>query len=213
MIRRVIVILDALRRDTAKWILMQYFDAKFHEVVNMGVDTTSAFSKIYPLINSFNGWKCVITGGGFASTAFKASGIEVDHFDDKEMYPLLMLDRVLPKMPPMDRNALIVVHDYFIHNYFSAVSGVKKLGDFTLEYKEQLVAAYARRTLAVVPYIQQEKKRFVGWEFYITADHGEAIGENGKWHHGLNCREVSEGFIIDFQRRDALTQEMLFKGD
>lgn len=216
MTRRVVIVLDALRRDTAKWILLPYFDAKFHEVQNLGNATPTVFNKICSFLNGFSGWRGIITGGGFPTIALRESGIRINYFNEGSLFPLFDVKGCLPTaMPLVDTSAILIIHNYFIHNYFDDVEGQGVLPkDFKVADKEKMLVSYALRAHALIPFIMRERRRFHDWEFYVTADHGEAFWEtDNKCHHGVDCPEVLDGFILDFQKRDVLTQEMLFRGE
>lgn len=233
---RMVIILDALRRDTAKEILCPAFpEAKFHELTAIDNYTGPVFKQFSEWIQDFKGWKGVICGGALAGMHFSQD--ELDFFNDTIMTPLLKIFSLLPreipdwnKWVPFEGNGMWVIHDYFIHNYSEEIDCLPLMLLYTrgIEYRDDLIKAYKNRVHHLVPILQRLRKKFSEWEFYITTDHGEAFWEDGvAYHHGRPSTKLikREGLIstfqeapsvmdiwcLDFQNRDSLTQEDLFK--
>jgi len=228
--KRLVIILDTLRRDVAKEILAPAFaEAKFHEIEAIGACTITCFPHFAKAINEFKGHKAIVTGGGFAGAFF--GKYKYDYNNATTMFPLFKAG-VLPDLDKQKGNTLLVVHDYYIHNYFDDVGKSKPIswvGGISDDRKEELFEAYHQRTRECIPRIQMLLGRFKGWEVYITTDHGEAFWERDeRYHHGRMSQkviekkglvevfetvpEVNDIFIMDFQSRDKVTQLEVLRG-
>lgn len=211
--KRVIVVIDDLRRDTAKELLFPHFKAKFHEVQSLGTYTREVFSQFAKAINAFPGWRGIVSDG-FGSKMFQ--NLDVDFYHEA-FYPVKEYEKLLPLLKPPKENTLLVLHDYWVHNYWSELNLHPTTTNALKSYKDMLVFYYKKRAIQMIKPLIELRKHFLDWEFYITSDHGEAFWEDGKTRfHGRNFPRIPslvDNFVIDFQFKEKLTQVGLMRGE
>jgi len=184
-----VIILDAVRWDVAIEYLWPAVCGKLIRV-RTPIDWTLAFYEMAkPWIESFPGTVSLMTCGWGQKAEVKCDRGPWGH-----MFPLrdnlYEIIRELIKLSRTDGNSLLVVHDFFIHNYFDDIGGLKSL---TPANQNQAWGAYLYRVESILPSIVEAIKagQTHGFEVFLTADHGEAFWEKGsQCHHGNCCRDA-----------------------
>jgi len=204
--KRIVFILDDLRRDIARNIIFPALKgAYFYEFQAFGDSTFQVFSKIAQYMRRFNGWKGLITGGGWIQ---KIDWSFLDFFwVAPSLFPLVNNLDLIRKFKlswglSLREPSLLIIHDCFIHNYFE---------DFNTKQRSEIIAAikddpencfkaYENRCRQMIAPLQRSLELFSDWECFITTDHGEEFtGPEVTHDFGQYSKNVMDIFLISFR--------------
>jgi len=187
---RLVVIVDALRVDTAAQIVMPSLSgATLGEARSFGTWTKPAFAAISSLMAKSEGVRIVMTGGGWPQK-IEWRGVA---FVTVSLSPCINDLEFVASYAGCE-NCLLVLHDFHVHQYFIEYPGYAP-SEQNKKDKDRFWSAYTRRAREVAPRLETVLQRFDGWDRYVTADHSELFWEDGKsFHHGKPA-EGNEGEV------------------
>jgi len=175
-----VIILDAVRWDVALEYLWPAYKGELIKV-RTPVDWTLAFYEMAkPWIESFPGKVSLMTCGWGQKAEVKSDRGPWGH-----MFPirdnLYEIIRELIKLSKPE-NSLLVVHDFFVHNYFDDIGGLSKLVPGN---KARAWGSYISRLQNIIKPLKEAiaEGQARGFEVFITADHGnveEKLDKKGK---------------------------------
>lgn len=188
--KRLVIIVDSLRFDCSRLLGLKRPYWCF-QVLSYANGTLAAFREISRHIQQHKGSKIIFTGGGYPEMAKWADDVELI---DNKMFPLReMGDLIRQKIAGSPAKTLLIVHDYWLHNYWEDVCPEHKPCYWwkSPPDKKKLKEAYYKRTSQTGEMIEKLRADMPeGWNMYITADHGELFWEDGKsYGHGPGAGE------------------------
>lgn len=203
--KRLVIIIDAMRYDALEMLNIERPHWALPSI-SFGDGTLPAFTEIARLVRNAT----VFTGGGYVSQVQWDKSIEVI---DNRMFPLTNMEQeIIARLK--NRDGLVIVHDYFVHNYWQD-AGNTPAGIF--KNVQLAKAAYDGR----VRVMGQRINRFLskvssGWDVYVTADHGEVFKEDGvSFGHGKGARHHEKVYqipVIGVGHVPVLNYAQLFSG-
>lgn len=225
---RVVIILDTVRYDEARIILWPEIAGTLYRATSLADHTLSFYSQIKGSLEGYPGKVSLITTGWG-----EKAGVSVWRNDYRWMFPLKdSFDICLKEVKRMgreDSGGLVLIHDFWIHNYFDDIGGIRLVRGWN---RREVYGAYLSRIRRMIPVLQtfiREVSIEDGVEIFLTADHGEAFWEeDGRHHHGKPCRDengvpsrwVTDIFVLDIGGKDRICSEpmpgiceRLYRGD
>jgi len=193
--KRLIIILDDLRRDVAREYLHPIIGGSFYPCESLDYWTFPVFGQISVLLDDVTCKKCIITGGGWIERIrFKNTSVRVfslspimDNFGDIISYA-------------KKGKSLVIVHDFYVHQYFEDID--RPIRDWDVRMRDKLWKLYCDRTKQVAEKVKDLISNFENWQIYITTDHGEAFWDDGvNYHHPPEfeaCGIIREIFVIAY---------------
>ena len=177
---RMVIIVDSLRYDCAE--LLDLKPCWILPTIALGAHTADVFRELD--LWKWEGPKIMFTGGW----PLKLSWPDVQLHSC--LYPLAEkqdeISNIIAKSNSLNKdNVLLIVHDYFVHNYFEQVDDGKSPRKWEGKVPEHAFAAYRTRCIKTGQMIRELLKYTMNWDVYVTADHGECFCEDGiSYHHG-----------------------------
>lgn len=231
--KRLIIILDALRYDYAKnLILPEFKDCKIHKLSALGYSTLPVFAKIGYFLSTYKGNVVILGGRGLPEMTLCRNFILKDK-EPPECPFITEVDKIGVMLMSCSYNILII-HGYHIHNWPFDVTRKQSEKCCYIVDKQAGIEAYTRRVKDVVTRLKQvvEEAKKYNWEIFITSDHGEALWDDGiHYGHSLEshmstpmpgvCPDPDDGYVpeevrvvpvIDFQNYKKIDFNSLFSG-
>jgi hypothetical protein len=191
--RRLIIVVDNLRYDMVEELMLSKLEGSLFKEKALGTWTFPAVQKFCDLLGVFQGWKGILTGGGYANYLLAKSNFYCDSytewFNSKGIDIInFTLDRIIPES---SERVIFLIHTYEVHQYFADLGFKNPREQLRYIAPEIALNAYKDRVKLVTDWIKQiENILFNDWEVIITSDHGEAFFEDGKhYHHGMKGKE------------------------
>lgn len=182
--KRLVLIVDSLRYDYVPFLNLK---EKWWclPTISYAYGTAPAFKNIKKEMDRFQGDKILYTAGH--PELLKWGGVQIRN---ESLFSFIdQQDKILDDMQKAEDDTLIVVHDFWVHNYWCDACPENRPCNWWKEKPDvkKLKEAYQKRTEIMGNQINRFREDLVenlfDWEFYITADHSELFWEDGE-HYG-----------------------------
>ena len=178
--KRLLIIVDSLRRDAFEWLIWPHLAGYYAPVQALSNWTLPVLEYVNECLRRLPEPKLVLTSGYGLCVDWAAEMHEVE-------YPLLHPER----WPELPTQGVLVVHDYYVHDYFQDAELDPQRLTPPQTYKARI--AYWGRVSVILGGLRRTLHRLHQWRALVVADHGEAFFEDGvHFHHGVWAASVPE---------------------